>query len=266
MAKKSDVQAPEDLLERVEEAPRSAGEDPDLLGVYLRQMSETPLLTRDEEQVLSRELKQARIEFTEILQDLPKECRAYILVGRPNGPKQSHRWPLVELESAWKRLQTYARSPGGAQVRPAVESLRPIKRRLDRARDALTRANLRLVAHVVKSYGKQELSSLDLIQEGNIGLMRAVEKFEPERGFKFSTYAYWWIRQAITRAIADKARTIRVPVHVADKLRKVQRTYDDLNDKLGRPPTDQELAKKLRISLDRLHEIAELGGGLPRNG
>lgn len=261
----NDVRSPNEGPEKA--SPRGAGDDPDLLGIYLRQMSTTPLLDKEQEQEIAHALKSARREMAAKFAAMPKAWRQEILPEGITAPRQQkEKWPIAELEDCWDRFQALAKRDGGAKLGAAVRELRPIKHRLDKARNALTQANLRLVAHVVKTYGKQDLSSLDLIQEGNIGLMRAVEKFEPERGFKFSTYAYWWIRQAITRAIADKARTIRIPVHVADRLRKVQKTYDALADKLGRPPTERELARKMQMPVARLREIAEVGGGLPQAG
>ena len=121
------------------------------------------------------------------------------------------------------------------------------KRKVESCRNALIQANLRLVAHVAKKFANQGLAYMDLIQEGNIGLMRAVEKFDHRKGFKFSTYAYWWIKQAITRGIDDKARTIRIPVHIGEKLKKIKRASDELEEKLGRGPTSREVAKKSGI-------------------
>jgi RNA polymerase primary sigma factor len=142
-------------------------------------------------------------------------------------------------------------------AREEVELAKRIERGDQRAKERMINSNLRLVVSIAKRYQGHDLPLLDLIQEGILGLIRAVEKFDWRRGFKFSTYATWWIRQAVQRAVANKSRTIRVPVHVLDQERKIRRAEDQLAATLGRPPEDSEIARELEVPVAQVRSVRE---------
>jgi len=231
---------------------------PELLSLYLREMGDTPLIDRQRELELGRRLDRARRELTRIVARLPRDCRAYVLDGVSPRLPRGERWPLAMLETYHERLLRYQREHRAVALVDVTRAAGDAKRRIDRSRDALIMANLRLAIHIAKKYTNHGIPFMDLIQEGNIGLMKAVEKFNCELGHKFSTYAYWWIKQAIDRAISDKARTIRLPVHVSDKLRRVRRGAKELARECGREPTIKEIAARLEMDVKRVEDVLNL--------
>ncbi len=189
-------------------------------------------------------------DFVNILQLQLLEMERIQLEIQTHPANEVAREALVQFElSAWHRAEDFAATVHEAQKHVGEST---------RAKTEMIEANLRLVISIAKKYTNRGLSFLDIIQEGNMGLMRAVEKFEYRRGYKFSTYATWWIRQAITRAIADQARTIRIPVHMIETINKLMRVQKQLVQDLGRDPTPEEVAEELHLPVDRVRTVLRM--------
>ncbi len=228
---REDVRA---LLETSEQAGAITGHE-------IADLVEAHELTPLEHEALLRELDKRGIEVVEL-------------------PVSAEPPPLAAAvaESTTDALQLFLREAGRHTLLTAAQEV-ALAKRVERgdlaAKDAMIQSNLRLVISIAKNYRNQGLPFLDLIQEGTLGLIRAVEKFDWRRGFKFSTYATWWIRQAVARALADKARTIRIPVHVVERLQKMNRAERTLWTALGREPTLEEIADEANLTLQQVHEV-----------
>ena len=206
-------------------AAKAVTADVDLVRSYLRDIGRVPLLTHEQEITLGRQVQE-----------------------------------LMDLESLEQEIESRdgERPSHDALAKASGLSALQLKRKLQhgrRAKERMVAANLRLVVSVAKKYTKRNMELLDLIQEGTIGLVRGVEKFDPTRGYKFSTYAYWWIRQGITRAIAEKSRTIRLPIHITEMLNKLKKGQRELSQDLGRTPTVTELAQFVELPEDDVKDL-----------
>ena len=197
--------------------PRATG---DSVRAYLRDIGRIPLLEHDEEILLGRQVQR-----------------------------------LMEIKGVQEELETADRQQLASKLGLTIKELRKEIRAGEKAKDKMVTANLRLVVSVAKKYTKRNMELLDIIQEGTIGLVRGVEKFDPGRGYKFSTYAYWWIRQGITRAIAEKSRAIRLPIHVTENLNKLKKAQRELSQMNGYMPNVFQLSDYLGLTVDEIKDL-----------
>jgi RNA polymerase primary sigma factor len=198
----------------------------------------------------------------DLLKRLCRSRRDFLAVRRKTSLSEEQLHDIKKMfqtaKTRIRQLETEEALASADEIKDAVRQLDLADEKVKRGKAELVEANLRLVVSIAKKYTNRGLQFLDLIQEGNIGLMKAVDKFEYKRGYKFSTYATWWIRQAITRAIADQARTIRIPVHMIETINKLIRTSRHLVQKLGREPTPEEIAERMDLPLDKVRKILKI--------
>jgi len=232
--------------------------DEDAAKALVRQGQESGFLRQDEIALALDELDLDTAQVDEFYQALEE---LHIEVVEPEPEEEEEPTKAVQADASevsTDSLQLFLKDIGKVPLLTAaqeVELSKRIERGDHRAKQEMVEANLRLVVSIAKNYRNQGLPFLDLIQEGTIGLVRAAEKFDYRKGFKFSTYATWWIRQAVARALADKARTIRMPVHVVEKLNKIGRVERKLLAELGHDPTSAEIARELEIDREEVEQI-----------
>ncbi|WP_017295975.1 RNA polymerase sigma factor, RpoD/SigA family [Geminocystis herdmanii] len=212
------------ITAKINEIDKRKATTVDMVRTYLQEIGKVPLLSHEQEIVFGKQVQQMMALYNikqELLKDLDRE-------------PTTEEWSIASNKTP--------------------DEIKKIIHQGKRAKQKMIEANLRLVVAIAKKYQKRNMEFLDLIQEGSLGLERGVEKFDPTKGFKFSTYAYWWIRQAITRAIAQQARTIRLPIHITEKLNKIKKTQRELSQKLGRSPSPLEIAEALELEPAQIRE------------
>jgi RNA polymerase primary sigma factor len=231
--------------------------DDDATNALVRQGQEAGFLTQEEVALALDELELDTVQVDEFYKQLD-ELHIEVVEAEPEEADEPTKAQPDVAEVSTDSLQLFLKDIGKVPLLTAaqeVELSKRIERGDHRAKQQMVEANLRLVVSIAKNYRNQGLPFLDLIQEGTIGLVRAAEKFDYRKGFKFSTYATWWIRQAVARALADKARTIRMPVHVVEKLNKIGRVERKLLAELGHDPTAAEIARELEIEREEVEQI-----------
>jgi len=258
----TDIPEPDELAAGDEGAADADGEN--VARLYLREIGTVPLLTPAEEVRLTEHLQALQGRLRALLQRYVATAPALPATAASQAEDPVVRAGVVIQHSASRMARIVQGKAVAAereswlsppQLRQLWEDIQGVQAEWEMAKTAMIQANLRLVVAIAKSYSRHGLPLLDLIQEGNIGLMRAVEKFDPRRGCRFSTYASWWIRQAILRALAEQRRTIRFPAHLHEQMGRFRKVGQRLRQRLGREPTDRELADALHLSIEKVSTL-----------
>ncbi|WP_447978702.1 sigma-70 family RNA polymerase sigma factor [Candidatus Nitrospira bockiana] len=263
----------EEAPERPQPVQKVEDESFALESLYFRSFGERPLLTREEEVALAKRIDQGtraiRAALREALNISGKWKKDETLIEALqtlNEIRHLSGFSATALDLAERTLATVVKEAGhqragGFRERQLTKCLNQIRQArivLERAKDELVRCNLRLVVDIAKHYNGKGLSLMDLIQEGNIGLMKAAERYQYRKGFKFSTYATWWVRQGITRALADQSRTIRIPVHMTESSHRIVRTTRRLAQQLGREPRAEEIGEALQVHPEKIQDTLQV--------
>ncbi len=234
----------------------------DPIRAYLHQMGRIPLLFREEEIQLAKNIEEGNKTIKKTLKKLIAEDIFILMVKKKNLANLVHQLKnAIDKESKGLLPKGFMEREWEINKKEFQQHLPILQKEAEKVRiskEKMIQSNLRLVVSIAKKYINRGLSLLDLIQEGNMGLMRAVDKFEYKRGYKFSTYATWWIRQAITRAIADQARTIRIPVHMIETINRLARISQKFVQTYGRGPTAEELSEKMKLPIDKVRAVFKI--------
>ncbi|MDF2953301.1 MAG: DNA-directed RNA polymerase [Thermodesulfobacterium sp.] len=247
-----------------EEEPVSEPGSEELLSLYLKEMGKYELLTPEREEELSRQIREGFEKIVELIEKtrLPykeiKELKETVKEWKKRDPNLKPKKSYVNyLENTISSCEKKYKSFNKKNILNFCSEIKKYIGQIEKAKDEMVKANLRLVVSIAKKYIRQGLPLADLIQEGNLGLMRAVYRFDYRKGNKFSTYASWWIRQSITRAILDKTRTIRLPVHFLELRNQIFKVFYELSKELGREPTPEELSQKTGVPYEKILVIFE---------
>jgi len=238
-------------IENLPELPSEIADLVEPVGEHFAEVDED----REKELRHARDLREARESLVALYLELPAVCQDHILEGSLRDLRRAKRWSLERVEACYDRLLCYEGLSPSPVVSRAVELARGYKRDLDAAREALVMDNVHIVPHIVKRFANGTIPFADLVQDGHVGLMRAVDRFDADRGNRFSTYAYWWIRRSLSESFTNHSRLIRLPDSLRENLRGMRASRNALQEELGRRPTPEELAERMNVSLKKIKKL-----------